>query len=78
MVVKPDAIPTLAAARFQKWAIHLTSYNYELVFRPKTKHSNVDGLSCLPLEESNKHVQDVNTEQLYKEIRKDPKPFKVI
>ena len=54
-------LPTLAAARFQRWAICLTAYNYELVFRPTTKHSNVDGLSCLPLEENNEDVQDVAT-----------------
>ena len=85
-------LPTLAAARFQRWAICLTAYNYELVFRPTTKHSNADGLSCLPLEENNEDVQDVATifnlkqievlpvdaEQLNKATRKDPELSKVI
>ena len=76
-------VPTLAAARFQRGAICLTAYNYELVFRPTTKHSNADGLPRLPLGQNNEDVQDVatifnlkqievlpvNAEQLNKETR---------
>ena len=92
-ILGPKAkLPTLAAARFQRWAICLTAYNYELIFRPTNKHSNADGLSRLPLEESDEDVQDVATifnlkqievlpvdaKQLSKETRKDPELSKVI
>ena len=43
-------IPPLAAARFQRWAILLSAYRYDVEFRSTAKHCNADGLSRLPLE----------------------------
>ncbi len=40
-------IPSLAAARLQRWAWTLPAYHYEIEFRPTDKHSNADGLSRL-------------------------------
>ena len=42
-------IPTLAAARMQRWALLLSAYQYNLEYRSTTAHGNVDGLSRLPL-----------------------------
>lgn len=42
-------IPSLAAARLQRWAILLSAYTYDIEFKPTQNHSNVDGLSQLPL-----------------------------
>ena len=42
-------IPTLAAARMQRWALLLSAYNYSIEFRPTAAHANADGLSRLPL-----------------------------
>ena len=42
-------IPTLAAARLQRWAILLAAYQYDVEFRPTDKHGNADALSRLPL-----------------------------
>ena len=42
-------IPTLAAARLQRWALLLAAYDYEIQFKPTHSHSNADGLSRLPL-----------------------------
>ena len=41
-------LPTLAAARLQRWAIFLLGYQYVLEFRSTTKHCNADGFSRLP------------------------------
>ena len=41
-------MPTLAAARLQRWALFLLGYRYQLEFRPSGKHCNADGLSRLP------------------------------
>ena len=42
-------IPPLAAVRFQRWAILLSAYRYDVEFRATAKHCNADGLSRLPL-----------------------------
>ena len=42
-------IPSLAAARLQRWAVLLSAYVYDIEFRPTGEHSNVDALSRLPL-----------------------------
>ena len=51
-------IPSLAAARLQRWAILLSAYDYEIHFKPTASHSNADGLSCLPLPVTGKAAQD--------------------
>ena len=42
-------IPSLAAARLQRWALLLTAYDYNICYKPTEWHSNTDGLSRLPL-----------------------------
>ena len=44
-----DTIPSLAAAWLQCWALLLAGYSYRIKFKPTSTHSNVDGLSRLPL-----------------------------
>ena len=46
-----QGIPTLAAARLQRWALILSAYTYHIEFRPTGQHANADGLSRLPLQE---------------------------
>ncbi len=43
-------LPSLAAARLQRWTILLSAYQYQVEFRPTLNHSNADGLSRLPLQ----------------------------
>ena len=42
-------IPTLAAARLQRWALVLAAYQYDIEFRSTKEHCNADGFSRLPL-----------------------------
>ena len=46
------AIPPLAVARMQRWAIVLSAYDYQIEYRSSAKHSNCDALSRLPHEDS--------------------------
>ena len=52
-------VPTLAAARLQRWALILSAYSYDVEFRPTQQHSNADMLSRLPLQQ----LQDSQTEE---------------
>ena len=45
-------IPSLAATCLQLWAILLSAYNYHIEFHPTATHANTDGLSQLPLPET--------------------------
>ena len=47
-----QGIPTLAAARLQRWALVLAAHSYDIEFRPTTRHRNADGLSRLPLRDA--------------------------
>ena len=42
-------IPTLAAARLQRWALLLSAYQYDIQYKPTDAHGNADSLSRLPL-----------------------------
>ena len=42
------AVPTLAAARMQRWAVILQAYNYQVEYWPSNEHGNADALSRLP------------------------------
>jgi len=42
-------VPSLAAARLQRWALLLSAYNYQIEYKSTRDHGNADGLSRLPL-----------------------------
>lgn len=44
-----NGIPSLAAARMQRWALILAGYEYVIVYRPSTENLNADLLSRLPI-----------------------------
>ena len=48
-------VPSLAAARLQRWAIILSAYQYDIRFKPTDAHANADGLSRLPLSFASEH-----------------------
>ena len=41
-------VPSLAAARLQRWALLLSAYCYDIEYKPTREHSHADGLSRLP------------------------------
>ncbi|XP_057694352.1 uncharacterized protein K02A2.6-like isoform X2 [Corythoichthys intestinalis] len=49
-ILGPHAgIPSLAAARLQRWALLLSAHSYDIKYRKSDLHCNADGLSGLPL-----------------------------
>ena len=49
MLGPKSGIPTLAAARLQRWALLLAAYQYDIEYRSTAKHANADCLSRLPI-----------------------------
>ena len=45
-------IPVMAVSRIQRWSLLLSSYEYEIEYRPGSKVANADALSRLPLPET--------------------------
>ena len=43
------AVTTMASPRIERWALLLTAYDYDLVYKEGQNHGNADGLSRLPL-----------------------------
>ena len=54
------AIPSLAAARLQRWAVLLSAHTCDIEFRPTGEHSNVDALFRLPLKVNYTPVRDLD------------------
>ena len=50
-IFAPDsATPVLAAARLQRWSLLLSSYQYEIEFKPSAEVASADALSRLPMQ----------------------------
>ena len=56
-----SAVPTLAAARLQCWALLLSAYSYSIGYRSTDQHGNADSLSRLPLPDSNWRKLDTDS-----------------
>lgn len=54
------AIPQTAAARLQRWAIKLSAFSYDVKYRNTKFHANCDGLSRLPVEDSQEQLTEVS------------------
>ena len=46
-------VPSLAAARLQRWVLILAAHQYDIKFRKTSEHSNADMLSRLPTKSYN-------------------------
>ena len=56
-------VPSMAAARMQRWGIFLSAYQYDVEYKRSKDHSNADGLSRLPLGED---TEEEDTAQLFR------------
>ncbi|XP_041961667.1 uncharacterized protein K02A2.6-like [Alosa sapidissima] len=44
-------IPQMGSPRVQRWAVHLSAYEYNIVYKPGKQNANADALSRLPVSE---------------------------
>ena len=49
-------IPTIAAARIQRWAVQLAAFQYDIEYKSTHDHGNADALSRLPLPSSQSRI----------------------
>ena len=54
------AVPSIAAARMQRWAMLLSAYQYTIEYKCGKLHANADCLSRLPVQD-NKDLEDPST-----------------
>ena len=80
-------LPTLVAARLQRWALTLSAYNYKIEYRTGANNGNADALSRKPLVQNNLDAQaddrtnnvfnietitfNVSNDEMVRETRKD-------
>ncbi|XP_030586939.1 uncharacterized protein K02A2.6-like [Archocentrus centrarchus] len=55
------SIPTMAAARLQRWALFLGAHTYTIEFKGTKLHGNADGLSRLPQRQTTEETTDPAT-----------------
>ena len=69
-------VPSLAAARLQHWAVCLSTYQYNIRFKPTGEHANADGLSRLPLPITERDVKHhaTNTISAFNQTQIDTLP----
>lgn len=58
-------IPTLAAARIQRWALTLSAYQYEIRYRKGAEICNADALSRLPCETEEPEGREISFFESY-------------
>lgn len=81
-----NGIPTMAAARLQRWAVTLSAYDYNIVYRKSADHANCDFLSRFPVDtvegediEWVSYIEDIplDTKDIAEATRKNPTLSKV-
>ena len=58
-------LPSVTAARIQRWAVKLAAYNYVIKYKPGSSHSNADALSRLPLPHKGNLDNQIDTVEVY-------------
>ena len=59
----------MTASRLQRWAIQLSSYQFDIKYRATGKHQNADTLSRFPMatvDQESRTLFDRETEQIHK------------
>ena len=62
LLAENKPIPSMAAARIQRWAIKLAAYDYLFKYKPGQEHGNADALSRLPLPNTSETNQECETD----------------
>ena len=58
-------VPAMTAARLQRYALFLASFDYDTEYKSTTKHCNADGLSRLPLQQTEKEETEMDLSEVF-------------
>ena len=59
------AVPSMTAARLQRYALFLAGFEYKIEYKNKTEHCNADGLSRLPLQQKELEEMGVDSSEVF-------------
>ena len=58
-------VPAMTAARLQRYALFLAGFDYDIEYKSTTKHCNADGLSRLPLQQTEKEGAEMDSSEVF-------------
>jgi hypothetical protein len=63
-----QGVPTLAAARLQRWSLLLSGYQYDIQYHCSEDHANCDLLSRLPIKSNENNNECKDQDVYYSEV----------
>ena len=58
-------VPAMTAARLQRYAFFLAGFDYDIEYKSTTKHCNADGLSRLPLQQTERDETEMDSSEVF-------------
>ena len=58
-------VPAMTAARLQRYALFLASFDYDIEYKTTTKHCNADGVSRLPLQQTEREDTEMDLSEVF-------------
>ena len=72
LLSESSPIPSMTAARIQRWALLLSSYDYELRYQKGVANANADGMSRLPQRALETEISKVNNDVMMVNLSRAP------
>ena len=67
-------VPAMTAARLQRYALFLAGFDNKIEYKSTTKHCNADGLSGLPLQQTEREETKVDSSEVFHATQFEPLP----
>ena len=58
-------VPAMTATRLQRYALFLAGFDYDIEYKSTTKHCNADGLSRLPLQQTEREETEIDLSEVF-------------
>ena len=71
-------VPAMTAARLPCYALFLAGFDYDIEYKSMTKHCNADGLSRLPLQQTEREETEMDSSQVSHATQFELLPVEVV